>query len=218
MNIDPLAMTQMVEREVRTLRRDGQPTRVTVARRAYATDVADLWDAVTNPERLPRWFLPVSGDLQVGGRYQLEGNASGTVEACDPPASFAVTWEFAQQVSWVAVTLTEESSDTRSGPTTILEVAHEAQIDEAFWDQFGPGAAGVGWDLGLMGLALHLDVDVPVNPEEAMAWPTTPDGTRFVTLAADGWAQAAIADGDDADNARAAAKRTVGFYTTVPEG
>ena len=31
--------------------------------------IDDVWDACTNPERIPRWFLPVSGDLRLGGRY-----------------------------------------------------------------------------------------------------------------------------------------------------
>ena len=53
----------------------------------YAAPIDDVWDACTNPVRIPRWFLPVTGDLRPGGRYQLEGNASGTVERCDPPGS-----------------------------------------------------------------------------------------------------------------------------------
>src|SRR2546430_11475309 len=29
--------------------------------------------------------------LKLGGRYQLEGNAGGTIEGCDPPKSFFAT-------------------------------------------------------------------------------------------------------------------------------
>src|SRR5882724_8555264 len=29
------------------------------------------WDAMTNAERIPRWFLPISADLRLSGRYQL---------------------------------------------------------------------------------------------------------------------------------------------------
>ena len=68
----------------------GEARTVTI-RRTYAADQADVWDACTNPDRIPRWFLPVTGDLQVGGRYQLEGNAGGTVETCDPPDGFTAT-------------------------------------------------------------------------------------------------------------------------------
>jgi uncharacterized protein YndB with AHSA1/START domain len=211
MLIDPITTADLVQREVRTGDRDGDATRIVVARRTYATDQAELWDAVTNPDRLPRWFLPVTGELRVGGRYQLEGNAGGTVERCDEPERFAVTWEYGGQVSWVTVTL----SPVDDGTT--LEVAHEAPVDPAFWAQFGPGATGVGWELGLVGLGLHLETGAPVDPEEAIAWPTTPDGVAFVRHVAAGWARAAVADGDDAAAADDAAENTVVFYTVEPE-
>src|SRR5918998_6524836 len=88
-----------VRREVKDCERDGRPTRAVVAERTYDTTVDDVWDAITNPERIPRWFLPIEGDLRLGGRYQLEGNAGGTVERCDPPKSFAATWEYGGDVS-----------------------------------------------------------------------------------------------------------------------
>lgn len=208
---DPVAVAGLVAREVRTGSRDGTETRIVVARRTYPTDRADLWDAVTNPERLPRWFLPVTGDLVEGGRYQLEGNAGGVVEQCTPPASFAVTWEFAEGVSWVRVVLSPSSGGT------VLELSHEAPVDPDMWTQFGPGAAGVGWDLALMGLGMHVETDAAVDPESALAFPTTPAGLEFVRRAAAGWASAAIADGDGADSAHAAADRTVDFYTVEPD-
>ena len=61
----------------------GKPALVAVAVRAYDTTVTDLWEAITTPERLVRWFLPVEGDLKPGGRYQLKGNAGGTISRCD---------------------------------------------------------------------------------------------------------------------------------------
>ena len=56
-----------VERSVSPLERDGQPARAVTLSRSYATTVEDLWDAVTNSQRIPRWFLPVSGQLEPGG-------------------------------------------------------------------------------------------------------------------------------------------------------
>jgi uncharacterized protein YndB with AHSA1/START domain len=212
MTLDPLTTADLVTREVRTGQRDGIATRVVVARRTYATDQADLWDAVTNPERLPRWFLPVTGELRLGGRYQLEGNAGGAVEQCDEPERFAVTWEYAEQVSWLQVTLSP------AGDGTTLELTHEAPIDPGFWEQYGPGATGIGWDLGLLGLGLHLDSGEPVDPMYADNWASTPEGIAFVRHAATGWADAAVADGDDAAEAREAATNTVAFYTVLPEG
>ncbi|MEV0294750.1 SRPBCC family protein [Nocardia sp. NPDC050710] len=209
---DPAAIAGLVTREVRTGSRDGAPTRIAVAQRIYPTDQADLWDALTNAERIPRWFLPVSGELRVGGRYQLEGNANGVVEQCEEPKRFAVTWEMGPQVSWLEVSLTPAAEGT------LLELAHEAHIDPEMWSQFGPGAVGVGWDLALMGLGLHLSSGAAVDPEAGLAFPTTPEGHIFVRTAAAGWAVAATEDGDDPAAAHAAAKRTIAFYTGASEG
>ena len=35
-----------------------------------------------------------TGDLRLGGRFQVEGNAGGEITACDAPKHFAITWEF----------------------------------------------------------------------------------------------------------------------------
>src|SRR5204863_121918 len=81
-----------------------------------------------------RWFLPVSGDLRLGGRYQLEGNAGGTIERCDPPRSFAATWEFGGQQSWIEVSLTEQPAGR-----VRLELEHVAHVTAELWAQFAPG-------------------------------------------------------------------------------
>jgi uncharacterized protein YndB with AHSA1/START domain len=211
MIVDPTATADLVTREVRTGSREGAPTKIAVARRTYPTDQADLWDALTNAERIPRWFLPISGDLEVGGRYQLEGNAGGVIERCEEPESFAVTWEYGAMMSWLEVTLTP------AGDATTLELAHEAHVDPELWGQFGPGAVGVGWDLALIGLGLHIETRAQVDPAEGRAFPTSPAGIEFVRQAATGWSDAAVGDGDEPRPAREAAERTVAFYTTVPE-
>src|ERR687895_2855880 len=92
--IDVIHEISSVERRVggRTLEA-GEARSLTISR-VYDTPPEDLWDACTNPERLPRWFLPVSGDLRPGGRYELQGNASGTIERCEPPHGLAATWEY----------------------------------------------------------------------------------------------------------------------------
>jgi uncharacterized protein YndB with AHSA1/START domain len=212
MRSDPIDLARLVTREVRNAERDGTPTKVVVARRSYPTDPSDLWDAVTNQERLPRWFAPVSGDLELGGRFQVQGNAGGVVERCEEPTLFAITWEFDGGLSWVTVSLTPD------GAHTVLELVHEAPVDpdSGFYDQFGPGAVGVGWDLSLMGLGLHLDSGEAVDPAAAEAWSLSPDGTAFVTEAAQGWAAGAVAAGDPPEAARAAGERTIAFYTTDP--
>src|SRR5499433_4618380 len=143
--IDVLRYIGMVTRDVSTREYEGLPARVLLATCAYDTTIDDVWDAITNPERIPRWFLPISGDLRLGGRYQLQGNAGGEITRCEPPRHLAVTWEFGGEVSWVKVDLTD---DGKGG--THLELEHVAHVDDARWAQFGPGAVGVGWDMTLM--------------------------------------------------------------------
>jgi uncharacterized protein YndB with AHSA1/START domain len=59
--------------------------RVAVFTRTYATTVEDLWDACTDPERLRRWYVPVTGDLRVGGTFEQMNMGSGTILVCDAP-------------------------------------------------------------------------------------------------------------------------------------
>jgi uncharacterized protein YndB with AHSA1/START domain len=204
---DPVSAAGLVTREVRSGFRDGAATKIAIAHRAYLASQADLWDALTSAHRISRWFLPVSGDLRAGGRYQLKGNAGGVVERCREPESFAVTWEFGGMLSWVEVTLTPD------GERTTLELAHEAPVAPGLWGQFGPGAVGVGWDLALMALGRHIDSLAAADPELAAAFPASPDGAEFIRAAAAGWAAAATADGDEPGAAQRAAERTVAFYT-----
>jgi uncharacterized protein YndB with AHSA1/START domain len=186
---------------------------VVVASRAYDTSIEDLWDALTNAERIPRWFLPISGELRLGGRYQFQGNAGGEITACEPPARLAVTWEGpGGPTSWVTLTL-EPESDAR----TRLTLEHMAHLgDGAFWDRFGPGAVGVGWDGAMRGLGLHLSTGAAVDPAKAMAWSMSDEGKAFSRACAEAWGQAAIASGDDPAKARASAERTAAFYTGAP--
>jgi hypothetical protein len=164
-------------------------------------------DAVTNPERIPRWFLPVSRELKLGGRYQLEGNAGGVIECCERPRLVAITWEMRGNVGWVTVNLTEQDGATR------LTLEHVAHMPEEIFDQFGPGGAGVGWDLGLMALELHLKRDDRFDPEQADAWAATSEGRPFVEGCSQAWAGASIAAGTDPTKANDAASRVTEFYS-----
>jgi len=204
-----------VTREVRQLTHEGKPAQAVIASRTYATGIEDLWDAITNIERIPRWFAPVSGELRLGGRYQIEGNASGTVTACDPPNSFRLTWEFAGNVSWVTVTLTRADDEA-----THLELEHLAVIDPDWEARYGPGAGGVGWDLSLLGLGQHIDTGAGLPPEASTEWLGTDNYRDFVRASSEAWQVADVAAGKPPDEAAAAAANTAAFYTgeTPPEG
>jgi uncharacterized protein YndB with AHSA1/START domain len=185
----------------------GEAHVVTVSQ-SYDTDQADLWDAVTNIERIPRWFLPISGDLTVGGSYQLEGQAGGTVQTCDPPKNFTATWEFGGKVSWIDVTI---SSDGPDRARLILEHIMPV-VDDEIWRQFGPGAVGMGWDSMLLGLALHLATGETIDPSFGQQWMGTDDGRRFLTLSGEQWYAAGVAFGVDPEAARGMADRCLAAY------
>jgi uncharacterized protein YndB with AHSA1/START domain len=62
----------------------------------FETSVEDLWSAVTDPDRLRRWYGEVSGDLWQGGQIKLripsaDIDATGRIDVCEPPHRLAVT-------------------------------------------------------------------------------------------------------------------------------
>lgn len=210
--LDVAQQVNAVRRTVGSRVLEAGEARIVTLSQTYDADAGDVWDACTNPERLPRWFLPVSGDLTVGGRYQFEGNAGGTVQRCDPPKSFFATWEFGGEVSWVEVRVVQEA-DGRV--TLVLE--HIAHVDDERWTQFGPGAVGVGWDGAFYGLDRHLaDPAHALDPKDAEAWSVSPEGVAFLTACSEAWCAASVAAGTDPATARVAADRTTAFFTTVP--
>ncbi len=200
------------ERGLETRVVDGREAKVQLIDREYPTDPDDLWNALTDPERLARWFLPVEGELRLGGRYQLVGNAGGTVTVCDPPSSFAATWEFGGGISWIEVELTAVAADrTRF---TLRHIAHP----EEHWALYGPAATGIGWDLALRGLEAHLRTGEPNDAQEFEAWTMSPEGLAFMRASGEQWCAVDIADGTDPAQAREVSERTIAFYSgTTPE-
>jgi len=113
----------------------GEKVAVTLSR-AYDAKAEDVWDALTNPERLPRWFYPISGDLRVGGSFQLEGNAGGKIRRCDRQTWLRVTFGGPDSVLDVHLAAT--------GDKTTVELTHTVPLAMA-----GSGAGalfvGPGW-------------------------------------------------------------------------
>jgi uncharacterized protein YndB with AHSA1/START domain len=207
MMMDVLRYLGAVTREVQKRDHGGRPACAIVATCTYDTTIDDLWDAITNPERIPRWFLPISGDLRLKGRYQLLGNAGGQITGCEPPRNLAITWEFGGQVSWVYVSLTELSDGGAR-----LQLEHIVAMPDDIWSQYGPGATGVGWDLTLVGLGRHLSTGIAADRKEAAAWLVSEEGKDFVRQSSEAWGQASIAAGTDQAAAQDQARRTTAFY------
>jgi uncharacterized protein YndB with AHSA1/START domain len=205
--IDVKEQINQVRRAVGTRVLEAGEARVMTISQVYDTDQDDLWDVVTNPERIPRWFLPVSGDLREGGKYQFEGNAGGTITTCDKPHRVAATWEFNGGISWVEVRITPEGDGAR------FELEHVALVDEEHWEQYGPGAVGLGWEGAFWGLRNHLaGPEGTITPEKAMEWSMSEDGKTFLRLSSDAWIEADIASGTDPERARRQGDNTLKAY------
>ena len=183
-------------------------TRIVVVRRAFPAPIEDVWDACTTAERIGRWLMPVTGDLRLGGKYQLEGNAGGEILSCEPPRLLRVTWVMGEgPASEVEVRLAPGD-----GAETMLELAHTAVVDPEFWTKYGPGAVGVGWDLALLGLFLYLSTGRD-RPEDPAAWAANPDAREFITRSSEAWG---VASSKAGPSEAAAADRRRRDYRLLP--
>ena len=183
-------------------------------RREYDAPIEDVWDALTNPERIGRWFLPISGDYRLGGRFQFEGNAGGEIVACERPHRLKVTWAYGEVASEAEASELELRLSTVDGETTRFELEHTAVVPDEMWSEYGPGAVGVGWEQGLLGLSLHLrggSVDDPI------AWQLSAEGREFATRSSEAWGDANRAAGADAETVARGVANTTVFYAPDPD-
>ncbi|GIF46171.1 uncharacterized protein YndB with AHSA1/START domain [Asanoa ferruginea] len=161
----------------------GEEVRV-VLRRTYRAPVADVWDALTDPDRVKRWFYPLSGDLRAGGSFQLEGNAGGEIRTCEPPRTFTVT--FGGPTSVVEVLLSPGGDEA-----TDLQLTHTVPIEMAR-SEAGALFVGPGWDGALLGLALFLQGEVVDDP---IAAANSPEVREFSRGSIDAWVAVVEASG-----------------------
>jgi uncharacterized protein YndB with AHSA1/START domain len=187
---------------------------VTLSRR-YPVVADDVWDAITDPERIARWFLPVSGDLRAGGTYQLEGNAGGEIRVCEPPRRLLLTWIFGEPPGPEDSGIVEVVLDPDDDGTT-LTLTHTAVVPPDMWDSFGPGAVGVGWDLALLGLTAHLEdieLGTPAELEQS------PEMRAVMTASSEDWGLAYARSGADPEVVeRATAGTTAAYVPPESEG
>lgn len=187
--IDIATQLGAIDRQVtRQQGAEGEEVSVRI-RRSYRADAADLWDALTNPERIRRWFMPLSGDLRPGGSFQLEGNAGGDILECEAPRRLRVT--FGGPTSFVELRL-----DPEGGDRTTLELLHTVPIEMA---QSGAGAlyVGPGWDGGFVALELHLAGQAIDDPVTAAS---SPEAIELSRQSIDAWIEVVAASGTATDD------------------
>ncbi len=163
---------ELVEPEPRLLRRriaTGE-ARVAVFNRTYYAPIDDVWDACTNPERLRRWYVPVQGDLRVGGRFEQAMMGSGKILECDAPHRLRVS--LGDGLDELVLTLS-----TSDGGSTALELQHattlsEHEIGGQVFDAIF--CMGGGYYPRLLALAQHLDETLP-GDYDPLAFHADPD-------------------------------------------
>ncbi|HEY8588428.1 MAG TPA: SRPBCC family protein [Naasia sp.] len=152
-----------VQRSMGTREIPAGPARTAVLRRRYEAPIADVWKAITTPDRVDRFLLPLSGDLRAGGSFELQGNAGGEILVCDPPRLLRLEWTpldgrgYSDQVE---VRLTPDGSDA-----TWLELEH-ASIADVFRNDPDTGCYGVGtgWEAPMHYLGEYLRGALPDKP------------------------------------------------------
>jgi uncharacterized protein YndB with AHSA1/START domain len=212
--IDIIHEIEAVQREVgsgRIAAGEGHTVRL---ERTYDAPIDDVWDALTNPDRIGRWFLPISGDYRVGGRFQFEGNAGGEILACDRPNRLRATWGYGETGNATDASELEVRLRSAGDEATVFELEHTAVVPEEMWREYGPGAVGVGWEQGLLGLALHLRGG---SAGDSMAWQLSPEGREFSTRSSRAWGGALAATGADAATVARAVANTTVFYAPDPD-
>lgn len=154
----------------------SEEQRAVVLRRHYRTSPADLWDALTTPERVARWMGRIEGVAAAGETIVVHDAGmplswTAEIRACEVPHRFVMTWRFNGED-----TMGMEHDDTHDevevrltpdGDGTVLELEHRSP-DPGDWNR----GAGIGWENFLLNLAGYVeDLDVAPLFESGEIWP-----------------------------------------------
>ena len=214
--IDIVREIEAVQREVgegRIPAGDGQ--RRSACSATYDAPIEDVWDALDGPRadrplvpadqrRLPaRRSLPVRGqrgrrDRRVRPAEPAQGDLG--VRRGERPG---------RRLGGRGPAVRRPATARRR-----LELEHTAVVPDEMWDQYGPGAVGVGWDRGLLGLALHLRGGSVGDP---IAWQVSAEGLDFATRSSEALGRGEPAAGADPEAVARSVANTTAFYTTGPE-
>lgn len=127
-----------------------------------------------------------------------------------------MTWVYGEPASPADISELEVRLSAIDDETTRFELEHTAIVPEDRWDEYGPGAVGVGWDQGLLGLTLHLRGEREALGDP-IAWQMSEEGREFATRSSAAWGKANVAAGADPDVAARAVGNSTTFYAPDPE-
>lgn len=113
--------------------------------RTYPTVRDDLWQALTDPDRVARWFAPISGELRPGGTVTAhfdDGDATFEVTECTAPERVSFNWLHGGGAPSTVTAVLRSAGDQTA--LTLVHSGLEARQ--------APGYAA-GWDVHLSTLA-----------------------------------------------------------------
>jgi uncharacterized protein YndB with AHSA1/START domain len=126
----------------------------------FDTTVDDLWSALTDPDRLRRWYGEVSGDLRLGGQFRqhipsADIDATGRIDVCEPPRRLVLTSRetdesYRRGNGAPPYDQVVEATVRADGDHSVLVIeVHGMPLDKvAFY--------GVGWQINVENLGAHL--------------------------------------------------------------
>lgn len=149
--LDPFMVTwlESTKREVRRAN-DGSSAFLDCN---YNAPLEKVWEAITNRDKLAKWFGKVSGDMSQGAEltFYLGVDISSRVLAFEPFHKLVLTWLHpGREEDKVKIRLKANSKGT------LLELEQFSKDKTDWW--FG---AGAGWESALVRLSLLLQGDNP---------------------------------------------------------
>lgn len=118
--------------------------------------VFQVFDALTNPERIAAWWgQDVVVEADAGGRYEATlpvGRVEGTITAIDGPGELSFTWP--QSVEGKSVVTSVRYELTPKGSQTVVHIAHRAPTPV-------PGDWNAVWQAVLESLKAHVEGTAP---------------------------------------------------------
>ncbi|WP_182112520.1 MULTISPECIES: SRPBCC domain-containing protein [unclassified Actinotalea] len=125
----------------------------------YDTDIDDLWEACTTPDRLARWIAQVSGDLRVGGTVEMVFTSTWTgparIEVCDAPHHLLLT---SPLPDGDGQTQTEVWLEAEGDRTRLVVEERGLPLDELH-------VHAAGWQAHLEDLGRSLHLGGPAHPD-----------------------------------------------------
>ena len=116
----------------------------------YDTDIDDVWEACTKPERLARWIAEVEGDLRLGGdfeaRFTSGWQGTGRVQVCEPPHRLVV---LTRQEGETDETLIEATLSADGDQVTLIVEERGVPLGDL-------PAYGAGWQVHVEDLGAYL--------------------------------------------------------------